>query len=47
MVGDALDTAAAFVHAHLTRTDVVKVYREGGLSKAFVFPQARVLLEST
>lgn len=47
VVGDALEAASEFVHAHLTRADVAQAYREGRLSTAFVFPEAKDLLEAT
>lgn len=47
LVGDALDTAAEFVQAHLSRDDLATAYREGNFGRAFVFKEAKDLLEAT
>lgn len=47
VVGDALDRAAAVVQAHLSRTEVAAAWRAGRLPGAFVFPDARDVLQSS
>lgn len=47
LVGDALDAASGFVHAHLARADVARAHREGRLSRAFLFPKASSVLRTS
>lgn len=45
IVGDAITTTAAYVRTHTTITSIRDAYERGELDKAFVFKDARELLE--
>ena len=46
IVGDAIMRMAAFVHDHPDIASVKQAYRQGQLAKAFLFADAKELLES-
>lgn len=45
LVGEAIVVMSQFVHAHLNIDQIKKAYADGQLAKAFVFKDARELLE--
>ena len=47
LVGEAIVVMSRFVHAHRSIDQVKQAYADGQLAKAFVFKDARKLLEST